>query len=77
MHNGRKAGSEVAVAERLRRLWCGARETARLMIGIPDYDRYVAHCRQHHPDRPPMSREAFLRDRLNARYSGPGRRGCC
>ena len=81
MHDGRKAGGAApggaGIADRVRRLWRGARDAARLMIGIPDYDAYVAHCRQHHPGRPPMSREAFYRNRLAARYGGPGSRGCC
>jgi uncharacterized short protein YbdD (DUF466 family) len=81
MHDDRKAGvaapGGAVIAEEVRRLWRGARDTARLMIGIPDYDTYVAHCRQHHPDRSPMSREAFLRDRLAARYAGTAGRGCC
>jgi uncharacterized short protein YbdD (DUF466 family) len=67
----------VAFAESVQRLWKGARQTARLMIGVPDYDTYVAHCRQHHPERPPMTREAFFRNRLEARYGGNGRIGCC
>lgn len=52
---------------------------ARLMVGIPDYDSYVAHCRAVHPDQPAMSFEAFFRDRQNARYAcDKGRfRGCC
>ena len=52
-------------------------QAARLMVGMPDYDTYVAHCRQHHPERPPMTREAFFRNRLEARYGGNGRIGCC
>jgi uncharacterized short protein YbdD (DUF466 family) len=47
------------------------------MIGVPDYERYVDHCRRHHPERPPMTYEAFFRNRLNARYAGAGSRGCC
>ena len=73
MRNSERA----ALAEGMRRLWRGARQTARLMIGVPDYDTYVAHCRQHHPERPPMTREAFFRNRLDARYGGDGRIGCC
>jgi uncharacterized short protein YbdD (DUF466 family) len=30
-------------------LWAGAAKTARLMVGIPDYDTYVAHRRAIHP----------------------------
>jgi uncharacterized short protein YbdD (DUF466 family) len=53
--------------------------TARLMIGIPDYDNYVQHRRTFHPDQPIMTYEQFFRDRQNARYAvGNGRfRGCC
>ena len=67
----------VAFVQSVQRLWRGARQTARLMIGVPDYDTYVAHCRLHHPERPPMTREAFFRNRLEARYGGNGRIGCC
>jgi uncharacterized short protein YbdD (DUF466 family) len=31
------------------------RRTARLMIGVPDYDTYVAHRRANHPDQPIMT----------------------
>ncbi len=49
---------------------------ARLAVGVPDYDAYVAHQRRAHPDREPMSREAFARERMEARY-GRGRSRCC
>ena len=48
----------------------------RTIIGAPDYDRYVAHARRCHPDRVPLSRDEFARERLQARYSQPGNR-CC
>ena len=63
--------------QRLNQLWRGAGQTARLMIGIPDYQTYVEHCRQQHPDAPPMSYEAFFRSRMEARYAGGRARGCC
>ena len=54
--------------------------TARLMIGIPDYETYVQHARLTHPDRPVMTYEEFFIERQNARY-GVGRGGrmfrCC
>ena len=46
------------------------------MVGVPDYETYVAHLRQAHPGREPMSYEAFFRDRQQARYGGGGGR-CC
>lgn len=51
-------------------------QTARLMVGVPDYGSYVAHFRATHPDREPMSYEEFFINRQQARY-GKGRTGCC
>ncbi len=52
---------------------------ARLMIGVPDYETYVAHRRANHPDEPIMTYVEFFRERQQARYIvGKGRcRGCC
>ncbi|MEF7617193.1 YbdD/YjiX family protein [Aquincola sp. MAHUQ-54] len=52
-------------------------QTMRLMVGVPDYEAYVAHARAAHPDQPVMSYEAFFADRQAARYGGKGRIGCC
>ena len=51
-------------------------QAARLMVGVPDYDLYVTHLRRRHPDRTPMTREAFFVDRVQARY-GRGSSRCC
>jgi len=54
-------------------LW---KKAARLMVGIPDYDAYVAHQVVRHPDQPVMTYEAFFRLAQEKRYaSGAGR--CC
>jgi len=52
---------------------------ARLMIGVPDYDTYVAHRQTNHPGLPIMTYEEFFVERQEARYAvGKGRfRGCC
>lgn len=54
-------------------------QTARLMVGVPDYPTYVAHRQMQHPDQPVMNYEEFFRERQAARYAvGKGRfRGCC
>lgn len=65
-----------AAGDRLRRAWTLAVRTARLAVGVPDYDDYVAHMRAAHPDSAPMDRNAFFRERLAARY-GRGRSRCC
>ena len=38
-------------------------QTARLMIGVPDYDNYVEHMRVTRPDLTPMTYEEFFRER--------------
>lgn len=60
----------------LARWWRASCQTARLAIGIPDYDVYAAHVRRVHPDREPMTRDEFFRERMEARY-GKGRSRCC
>ena len=52
-------------------------QTLRLMVGVPDYDAYVAHMARNHPDQTPMTYAAFFRNRQDARYGGKGRIGCC
>ncbi|MCP3706130.1 YbdD/YjiX family protein [Paraburkholderia sp. CNPSo 3274] len=51
-------------------------QAMRLMVGLPDYEGYVAHARETHPDRPVMTYEEFFRERQNARY-GSGSGKCC
>lgn len=58
------------------KLWLGLRQTARLMVGIPDYDAYVAHRACHHPDQAVMSYEEFFRRSQERRYNG-GCGKCC
>jgi uncharacterized short protein YbdD (DUF466 family) len=56
--------------EMIRHFLTRARQTGRLMVGVPDYDTYVAHRRSMHPDQPVMSYEEFFRERQNSRYAG-------
>ena len=53
--------------------------TARLMVGVPDYENYVEHRKTSHPGEPIMTYEEFFWERQNARYAcGKGKfRGCC
>ncbi|MBS1165938.1 MAG: hypothetical protein H6R00_1963 [Proteobacteria bacterium] len=55
-------------------------QTARLMVGVPDYDTYVAHRAANHPDDPVMTREEFFRNSQERRYGGGSTGGvfrCC
>lgn len=60
----------------LRTFWQRTVQTARLMVGVPDYARYAAHVREKHPDREPMSEAEFFRACQQARYGG-GNGRCC
>jgi len=63
----------------LRTAYKWAARTARLMVGIPDYETYVQHRRMAHPGEPVMSYEEFYLNRLKARYTidKDRLRGCC
>ncbi|MCI3207262.1 MULTISPECIES: YbdD/YjiX family protein [Pandoraea] len=52
-------------------------QAMRLMVGLPDYETYVAHMEATHPDQPVMSYEAFFRERQEARYGGKNGGRCC
>ena len=66
----------MRLAEAISTLWIGARETARRMIGVPDYAAYLRHQRAHHPERKPLDYAAFFARAQAARYRGTGGR-CC
>jgi uncharacterized short protein YbdD (DUF466 family) len=53
-----------------------AASVVRRVVGVPDYERYVAHVRQCHPGTEPMSQRQFEESRLHDKYSRPGQR-CC
>jgi uncharacterized short protein YbdD (DUF466 family) len=62
----------------LNRVCACLAQTARLMVGIPDYQVYVEHRRNTHPDLPVMTYEEFFRERQQARYAvSKGRFRCC
>ena len=65
-----------AINHIVRQGWQRLTQTARLCCGIPDYEAYVQHLRQHHPERGVPSYDAFFRERQVARYKGASGR-CC
>ena len=50
-------------------------QTCRLVVGIHDYEYYLDHMRSRHPETTPLTREAFYRYCLEARYPSAGRSG--
>jgi uncharacterized short protein YbdD (DUF466 family) len=43
-------------------------QTLKLMIGVGDYDVYVKHMQEHHPDAKLMDYKEWYRNRVDARY---------
>lgn len=72
----RAPGAPAVLARRLRSAARAAAGAARAVLGAPDYERYVAHMRAHHPGEPRLTGAEYARERLEARYSRPGAR-CC
>ncbi|MEO6365325.1 MAG: YbdD/YjiX family protein [Luteimonas sp.] len=66
----------AALVAAASKAWTWATRTARLAVGVPDYDVYIAHMQRMHPDAVPMDHESFFAERLQARYS-KNRSRCC
>jgi uncharacterized short protein YbdD (DUF466 family) len=66
----------AVLRERIGTIWRKAVQTARLAIGVPDYDVYVAHMRSHHPQAHVMNYTEFFNERQQKRY-GNGSSRCC
>jgi uncharacterized short protein YbdD (DUF466 family) len=56
--------------------WRHGVRIARQIIGVPDYETYIAHLRMHHPEREEPTYREFFAERQNARYKGGAGR-CC
>lgn len=67
-----RAGATDGWRHRLRRV----ASVIRRMIGVPDYDTYLTHMREHYPECTPLDPRTFERERLTARYKATGSR-CC
>lgn len=63
----------------MRRMFDLLRRTAELMVGVPDYDRYLAIQRRRPGAPPPLDRKAFHRNRTARRHGADGGRAvrCC
>jgi len=61
---------------RLEGILRSMRQGARQIFGIPDYERYLAHCAEHHPGEPVMSKREFFAQAIDRKYCKSGPR-CC
>lgn len=63
--NPKNIGRMLMVLKRLQ-------QSFRLMVGIPDYQTYIKHMEEHHPDLEPMDEKTFFRYCIEARYPKNG-----
>ncbi len=61
----------TAITEFWRRGWRGL----RAVFGDDAYERYLDHCRRHHPGAATLERAAFYRAELELRWTQVNR--CC
>ena len=74
-HAAGRAPRHALMRGTLQRLQRVAR-VIRAVLGAPDYEQYLAHMREHHPDAVPLTLAEFTRQRTDDRYNRPGAR-CC
>jgi len=54
------------------------REALDRLLGLPNYERYLSHAQQAHPEQIPLSRRDFYDEAQRNRYdSGSKRPRCC
>ena len=49
----------------------------RQVVGMPDYDRYLAHQQTCHPGGVPLTRKEFFAQHIERRYGGKNSTRCC
>lgn len=63
--------------EFLRKAIRGLSQYLQAIAGVPNYEAYVAHLKEHHPDETPMCEKEFHRTRNDEKYGGGSIRRCC
>lgn len=51
-------------------LFARVAETARLMVGVQDYGRYLQHMRAHHPELPVLDERGYFALMQQKRFGG-------
>jgi len=74
--NAQGAQESGADPSRVRRWLRTVRQGWNQVVGIPDYERYLAHHAAHHPGEPVLSRRQFVERAIDHRYCRSGPR-CC
>jgi len=75
-HGAGPARPEDAFRARIRNRLDAVRRVYVQLIGIPDYEGYLAHMAQNHPGEIVLSRKAFCARAIDRKYGVGGPR-CC
>ncbi|NML18370.1 YbdD/YjiX family protein [Azohydromonas caseinilytica] len=57
--------------------WRSVCSACRQVLGMPDYERYLAHAAARHPGAPVLTREEYSKRAIDRRYGGGGGMRCC
>ncbi|MGF9963887.1 YbdD/YjiX family protein [Bacillus rhizoplanae] len=60
-------------------MWRYRQQFISLLVGVPSYEKYVAHMKQHHPNEIVLSRKQFFAEAQEARFNAKGGKvsRCC
>lgn len=62
----------MSLAGRVAGLWRQGRHFGAMLVGVPDYEAYLRHMAERHPGHEAMTREQFVRSRMEARLGARG-----
>lgn len=60
-------------------MWRYRKQFISLLVGVPSYEKYVAHMKQKHPNEIVLSRKQFFAEAQEARFNAKGGKvsRCC
>ncbi|MEI4801017.1 YbdD/YjiX family protein [Bacillus sp. NPDC077411] len=60
-------------------MWRYRKQFISLLVGVPSYEKYVAHMKQYHPNEKVLSRKQFFSEAQEARFNAKGGKvsRCC
>ncbi|MCI0765347.1 YbdD/YjiX family protein [Bacillus sp. TL12] len=61
------------------KVWRARKQFISLLVGVPSYETYVTHMKQHHPEEPLLCRKQFFAEAQEARFNAKGGKisRCC
>ncbi|PFF76731.1 cytosolic protein [Bacillus cereus] len=65
--------------KKLWQLWGKRKRFISLLVGVPSYEVYVEHMKQHHPEEEVLCQKQFFAEAQEARFNAKGGKisRCC